>query len=84
MPILVTLSRASPLSSGESAGGTFISLRNLGAARTLVLLNGRRLGITGTPSYILADDVVVGAVGFQQLKSRIDNVRKCGKSECNG
>ena len=42
------------------------------------------LGLTGTPSYILADDVVVGAVGFQQLKTRIDNVRKCGKSECNG
>lgn len=40
------LSRASPLSAGEAAGGTFISLRNLGAERTLVLLNGRRLGIT--------------------------------------
>ncbi len=40
------ISRASPLSSGEAAGGTFISLRNLGAPRTLVLINGRRLGIT--------------------------------------
>ncbi|GAA4860499.1 TonB-dependent receptor domain-containing protein [Luteimonas vadosa] len=40
------LSRASPLSAGENAGGTFISLRNLGAARNLVLLNGRRLPIS--------------------------------------
>jgi iron complex outermembrane receptor protein len=40
------LSRASPLSSGENAGGTFISLRNMGAQRTLVLLNGKRLGIS--------------------------------------
>lgn len=40
------LSRASPLSAGENAGGTFISLRNLGAQRTLVLLNGKRLGIS--------------------------------------
>ena len=40
------ISRASPLSAGELAGGTFISLRNLGAQRTLVLLNGRRLGIS--------------------------------------
>ncbi|MEO8010158.1 MAG: TonB-dependent receptor [Dokdonella sp.] len=40
------LSRASPLSAGENAGGTFISLRNLGAARTLVLLNGKRLGVS--------------------------------------
>lgn len=40
------LSRASPLSSGENAGGTFISLRNLGGQRTLVLVNGKRLGIS--------------------------------------
>lgn len=40
------ISRASPLSAGENSGGTFISLRNLGAARTLVLMNGRRLPIS--------------------------------------
>jgi len=40
------ISRASPLSSGEAVGGTYISLRDLGAQRTLVLLNGKRLGIT--------------------------------------
>ena len=40
------ISRASPLSAGENAGGTFISLRNLGATRTLVLVNGKRLGIS--------------------------------------
>lgn len=40
------ISRASPLTAGENAGGTFISLRNLGATRTLVLLNGKRLGIS--------------------------------------
>lgn len=38
------LSRSAPLNSGESPGGTYIDLRNLGATRTLVLLNGRRLG----------------------------------------
>ena len=41
-----TLSRASPLSAGEIVGGSFISLRNLGATRTLVLVNGKRLGIS--------------------------------------
>ena len=40
------ISRAAPLSAGENVGGTFVSLRNIGASRTLVLLNGRRLGIT--------------------------------------
>src|SRR5690606_1270848 len=38
------LSRSAPLNSGESPGGTYIDLRNLGPQRTLVLLNGRRLG----------------------------------------
>ena len=40
------LSRAAPLSAGEAAGGQAIDLRNLGAQRTLVLVNGKRLGIT--------------------------------------
>jgi iron complex outermembrane receptor protein len=40
------LSRASPLSAGENVGGSFISLRGVGAARTLVLVNGKRLGIS--------------------------------------
>lgn len=40
------------------------------------------LGLTGTPSYVVGDDIVVGAVGFADLKARIDNVRKCGKNVC--
>ena len=39
------LSRASPSSSGPNAGGTYISLRDLGAERTLVLINGKRMGV---------------------------------------
>src|SRR5690606_1441747 len=35
-----------PLNSGEAVGGTYVDLRNLGAARTLVLVNGKRLGIS--------------------------------------
>ncbi|MCC7633974.1 TonB-dependent receptor plug domain-containing protein [Stenotrophomonas rhizophila] len=40
------ISRADALASGEAVGGYYIDIRNLGAARTLVLLNGRRLGAT--------------------------------------
>ena len=40
------------------------------------------LGLTGTPSYVIADDVVIGAVGFDQLKMRVTNARKCGKAQC--
>lgn len=40
------LSRASPLSAGEAAGGSYVNMRGLGAQRTLVLVNGKRLGMT--------------------------------------
>ncbi|PJK14209.1 TonB-dependent receptor [Lysobacteraceae bacterium NML07-0707] len=40
------ISRSRPLSSGESVGGQYIDLRNLGANRTLVLVNGKRLPIS--------------------------------------
>jgi len=40
------ISRAQPLSAGENVGGQFISMRNLGAQRTLILVNGKRLGIS--------------------------------------
>lgn len=41
------------------------------------------LGLSGTPSYVIADDVVIGAVGFDQIKMRVDSVRKCGKAQCS-
>ncbi len=40
------------------------------------------LNLTGTPTYIVGDEVVVGAVGYAQLKGRLDNMRKCGKATC--
>ncbi|MBJ7576034.1 TonB-dependent receptor [Luteimonas sp. MC1828] len=40
------ISRSESLASGEAVGGQYIDLRNLGANRTLVLVNGKRLGIT--------------------------------------
>ncbi|WP_394002044.1 TonB-dependent receptor domain-containing protein [Luteimonas sp. WGS1318] len=40
------ISRADALASGENVGGQYVDLRNLGPQRTLVLLDGRRMGIT--------------------------------------
>ena len=59
------ISRASPLSAGELAGGTYISLRNLGAQRTLVLLNGRRLGISTSG---FADVSTIPAVAVERIE----------------
>lgn len=41
-----TISRANVLTAGENAGGTYVDMRGLGTQRTLVLINGRRLGIS--------------------------------------
>ena len=41
------------------------------------------LSLTGTPSFVVGSDVVVGAVGYDELKDRVDNVAKCGKSTCS-
>ena len=40
------VSRTAPLAAGEAVGGAYIDLRNLGPNRTLILVNGKRLGIT--------------------------------------
>ncbi len=40
------ISRSMALSAGEDVGGYYIDLRNLGANRTLVLVNGKRLGVS--------------------------------------
>jgi protein-disulfide isomerase len=39
------------------------------------------LGLNGTPSYIINNDVVIGAVGLSVLKEKIANAR-CGKPTC--
>lgn len=40
------------------------------------------LQINGTPTFIVGQDVVVGAVGFDELKGKVDSVHKCGKAVC--
>jgi protein-disulfide isomerase len=39
------------------------------------------LGLNGTPSYIVGNDVVIGAVGLPALKERV-NTTRCGKATC--
>ena len=41
------------------------------------------LNLTGTPSFVVGQDVVVGAVGYDELKGRVDNYLHCGKAECS-
>jgi protein-disulfide isomerase len=39
------------------------------------------LGLNGTPSYVIGDNVVVGAVGLAGLQEKI-NTARCGKASC--
>jgi protein-disulfide isomerase len=39
------------------------------------------LGLNGTPSYVIGDNVVVGAVGLDGLRAKI-NTARCGKETC--
>jgi len=39
------------------------------------------LGLNGTPSYVIGDNVIVGAIGLKGLEEKINNAR-CGKASC--
>jgi protein-disulfide isomerase len=56
-----------------------------GIQETMQLADG--LNLTGTPSWVLGKEVVVGAVGYDELKGKIgnvaNNVAKCGKAVCS-
>lgn len=44
----------------------------------------RALNITGTPTYIIGNEIIPGAIGIDELRSRIANMRECGQTRCEG
>jgi len=42
----------------------------------------QQLQISGTPTFIIGDEVIPGAVGVDVLRTKIANVRKCGSTRC--
>ena len=48
--------------------------------RTFEIAN--QLGITGTPSYVVGEEVVFGALGRDVLEQKIANLESCGKATC--
>lgn len=43
----------------------------------------RVLNISGTPTYIIGDEIIPGAIGIEELRTRIANMRACGKTFCD-
>jgi protein-disulfide isomerase len=41
------------------------------------------LGINGTPSWVVGEDMLPGAIGADALKEAVENVRSCGKASCS-
>ncbi len=41
------------------------------------------LGITGTPTYIIGNEIIPGAIGADELRARIADMRECGKTQCS-
>ena len=44
----------------------------------------KALNITGTPTYIIGNEIIPGAIGLDELKTRIANMRECGETQCEG
>ncbi len=47
------------------------------------LSDAQALALNGTPSYVVGDDAIVGAQGFDEIEKRIESMRKCGKAMCS-
>jgi protein-disulfide isomerase len=43
----------------------------------------KALQINGTPTFVIGEDVVVGAVGYGDLQAKVANMKKCGKTACS-
>ncbi len=40
------------------------------------------LRFDGTPAWVIGKEAIIGGVPYAQLKAKIDNMRKCGKTVC--
>lgn len=54
----------------------------IGATIEEVYALANRLGLTGTPSYVIGNEVVMGAVGYDQLLQKIADARNCDQASC--
>ncbi|MCS6762153.1 MAG: DsbA family protein [Candidatus Devosia symbiotica] len=44
----------------------------------------KALDITGTPTYIIGNEIIPGAISIDELRSRIANIRTCDQNQCGG
>ncbi|SEK87335.1 iron complex outermembrane recepter protein [Pseudoxanthomonas sp. GM95] len=68
------ISRADALASGEDVGGYYVDIRNLGSNRTLVLVNGQRLGVSTSGSQDLSQIPLAAVERIDILKDGASSI----------
>ena len=43
---------------------------------------GDKLGLSGTPAFVIGDEIIPGAVGVEPIAKTIKDVRQCGHASC--
>ncbi len=77
------------LAAAEAVGGNRVTMMiDMNSARAANALKSsytlaEALDVTGTPTYIIGDELIPGAIGLEVLRTKIANVRKCGSTLCD-
>ncbi|MEO6012916.1 MAG: DsbA family protein [Devosia sp.] len=76
------------LKAAEAVGGSRVAMMlNMNAPAVSATLQksyalADALQISGTPTYIIGDEMIPGAIGLDKLRVKIANMRDCGSTEC--
>jgi protein-disulfide isomerase len=54
----------------------------VGAALQENMELGDKLGLTGTPAFVIGEEVISGAIGLDPLRKIVASTRQCGKAVC--
>jgi protein-disulfide isomerase len=46
------------------------------------MMLGEKLGLSGTPAFVVGDEVIAGAVGIEPMRRVVASTRQCGKAVC--
>jgi protein-disulfide isomerase len=77
------------LAAAEAVGGSRVTMmidmnkKSVGDALQKSYELADALNVSGTPTYIIGDEVIPGAIGLEALKKKIANVRACGSTICD-
>lgn len=82
------IGKAQALAAAKDVGADMAQLEKdlarpeISAALKEVATLAEQLHFDGTPAWVIGKEAFVGGVPYAQIKNRIDNMRKCGKTAC--